>query len=586
MMLSFQTGAQMKLITKIAITVGLTLSSLLIFSLILTSRHFSIVLGLTVLSFLILFAAIYFLIIKRINKLRDNVSNIVSKLSLNKQSTQSNDEIISIQSQVDLIFQQIQGMDHKVESHLLKVTRELQNKNSHLEQELSVRMRSEKMKLIKEYLTNLGRADNPSQLPNGVYFNEILNRAINHANRRQQILAVLLLDIDGFKRVFEKFGKHNCDLILHEIGKRFSNVLRKEDVLAKIDGDEFIILLSDIHKPKFASMVAEKILNICSQLLKIDDHEFNLTTSIGISIFPNDGNTLEALIENADRALFSAKKDGGNRYQFHIEALHLEAKEYIKLESALRQALHNNQLALYYQPKFRLKAGTITGVEALMRWEHPTLGIISPSTFIQLAEESGMMMQIGEWALRDACERIKYWQNDGYEHLTVSLKMSPKQFYHPDIIKVFNKVFETVPMNPNYIELQINEKTIMDNVEEAAIILQNLKAIGVQLSIDHFGTGYTSIRYLKQFPISAIKIDQSYIKGIPNNVDDTAITSAVIALAHQLGLEVIAEGVESAEQIQFLSTQNCDIVQGYFLSHPLSAQKIVLQFKKLQEEVF
>lgn len=585
-MLYFQAGAQMRLLTKTAITVTLIASAILFFSLALTSRHFNIIIALTIASFFILFSAIYLLIIKRILRLNNHVTDTASKLSSSTNNTEMTDEIDSIQSNVDVIYQHIHGIDNRVESRVLEITRELQNKNSHLEQELSVRMRSEKMKLVKEYLTNLGKRDNDSELPNGVYFNEILNRAINHAKRRNQVLAVLILDIDRFKKVIEQFGKHNGDLILNELGKRFSNVLRKEDVLAKIDGEEFIVLLSDIHKPKFASMVAEKLLNICSQLLKIDDHEFNLTTSIGISIYPNDGDTLESLIDNADRALFNAKKDGGNRYQFHIEELHLEAKEYIKLESALRDALHNNQLALYYQPKFRIKTGTITGVEALMRWEHPTLGIISPTTFIQLAEESGMMMQIGEWALRDACERIKYWQNDGYEHITVSLKLSPKQFYHPDINKVLNKVFETVPMNPNYIELQINEKTIMDNVEEAAVILQNLKAIGVQLSIDHFGTGYTSIRYLKQFPISTIKIDQSYIKGIPNNVDDTAITSAVIALAHQLGLEVIAEGVESAEQIQFLSLQNCDIVQGYFLSHPLSAQKIVLQFKKLQEEVF
>ena len=230
-------------------------------------------------------------------------------------------------------------------------------------------------------------------------------------------------------------------------------MLRKEDILAKLDGDEFIILLNDIGNPKFASMVAKKILNSCSQLLKVDTHEFTLTASIGISVYPNDGNSLEELIENADRALFKAKQSGGNTYQYHTEEIHLAALEYIQLESALRKAIHQNELALYYQPKFRVNTGNVTAVEGLMRWEHPTLGIISPAKFIQLAEETGLIMQIGEWALHEACQRIKYWQNEGFEHITVALKLSAKQFNHPDIVKTLTTVLSN-DINPNYIELK------------------------------------------------------------------------------------------------------------------------------------
>lgn len=263
----------------------------------------------------------------------------------------------------------------------------------------------------------------------------------------------------------------------------------------------------------------------------------------------------------------------------------VEAREYIQLESALRKAIHNNELALYYQPKLHLKKGSVIGMEALIRWEHPVLGIIDPVRFIPIAEETGYIMQIGEWALYEACKMNKYWQDEGYEHLTISVNLSPKQFHHPHIADVIAKILTQTKLNPRYLEIEINEKTIMENSGASGKQLANIKATGVVISIDHFGTGYTSISHLKQFPISILKIDQSFIKGIPNIPNDLAITNAFISLAHNLGLAVVAEGVETAEQVQYLSNQSCDIVQGYFLSHPLPASKIVLQLKKLQDEV-
>lgn len=575
----------MKLKNKALIVIGVT-SLLFLAAVLFFPFSSAIVTTLTVVSSSVILLSIYTLIINRVEKLNNEVSSLYTNEDFTKRILiGGNDEISSIGLKINSILDDVQLSQQMLENQAHEAAKDLNNINLKLQQEISARTRNEKVQTNLEYLKQLGRNDELTSLPNGVFFNEILNKAITYSQRRNQNLAVLLIDLDLFKLVDETFGKDKSDLVLKEIGKRFTNVLRQEDILAKLDGDEFVVLLNDIAKPKFASMVAEKLLRICSQLLKIDTHEFTLTASIGISVFPHDGSSLEELFENADRALFKAKQAGGNTYQFFTEDIQVEALEYIQLESALRKAIHNNELALYYQPKFRIKTGNIAAVEALMRWEHPVLGIISPVKFIQLAEDSGLIMQIGEWALREACQRITYWQNEGYEHITIALKLSHKQFQHPDMINMLNKVFTSINVNPQYIELEITEQTVMENVELAASILEKIKAFGVQLSIDHFGKGYTSISYLKQLPISSIKIDQSYIKGIPNNPDDVAITNAVIALAHNLGLEVVAEGVETAEQVQYLSAQSCDLIQGYFLGHPVSAQKIVLQLKKLQDEV-
>jgi diguanylate cyclase (GGDEF)-like protein len=434
-------------------------------------------------------------------------------------------------------------------------------------------------------LTQLAHYDNLTSLPNRVFFNEILNKAISHARRRNKYLAILLIDIDDFKNVNSNFSVKAGDNILKEFSKRLASSLRTEDVAARLEGDEFIVLLSDIGKPKFASAVAEKLLKNCCQAYNIEAQEIALTASIGISIYPNDGMSLENLFENADKALYRAKQMGGGYYQFYAREMDAEAREYIQLESALRKAIQNNELALYYQPKIQIKKGDIIGVEALLRWVHPALGIISPDKFIPLAEESGLISQIGEWAIREACKTSKYWHDEGYEHTTIAVNLSAKQFHDPKIAETIATILYETGLNPRYLELEITETAVMHDAEAALKILETIKSTGVRISLDHFGTGYTSISHLKKFPISALKIDHSFIKGIPNNPNDTAIASAVIALAHNLGLEVIAEGVETAEQVQSLGIMGCDVVQGYFLSHPLPAQKIMLQFKKLIDSV-
>lgn len=431
----------------------------------------------------------------------------------------------------------------------------------------------------------IARFDTLTGLPNRIFFNEILNKSLSYAKRRNKILAILIIDLVGFKKLNEQHGRTIGDCVLKEMAVRFAAVLRSEDLLAKLDNDQFIVLLNDIDKPKFASAVAEKLLQACARLTQVKELALNLTASIGIAVFPSDGDLLNDLLNNADAALYKAKKAGQGVYQYHAQAMNTEAREFIQMSGAMRKALKNNELVLYYQPKLNLKKGKITSVEALIRWMHPELGLLTPDKFMPIVEETGLSMALGEWVLREACRINKHWQKEGYGHITVSVNLSPKQFYHPDFPQQLFSVLEESGLNPSYLELEIGESTVMDKVEEAAAIFDKIKPTGVRIAIDHFGAGYTSIRYLKKFPISVVKIDPQYIQGTPSIPNDTAITTAFIGLAHHLGLEALAEGVETAEQVEFLSAQHCDLIQGYFLSHPVPADKINTHFNKLTEEV-
>lgn len=550
----------MKLRTKAFLIIGVTwlILTALTFTLPVREQGATYFLLLT-LAFAMTYGLMYFFLIKRAEKLHSLIKNINTDTTRST-SLEGSDELASIAKQVKSI--------HSIKNH--SAIKNGENGKSTQQ---------------KQYLTQIAKYDTLTALPNRFVFNEILNKAISHARRRKKILAVLLVSLDSLKIINDKFGNKNSDQLLQEMGKRFSAVLRSEDIIAKLEENEFIILLNDISKPKFASAVAEKLLKASTQPVTINSHEFSVKSNIGICIYPNDGESLEELLKNLDLALYKAKHGGNNHYQFHTHEMDIEGHEYIQLEAALRQAISNNEFTLYYQPKLAIKKGSIISAEALIRWEHPEMGIINPEKFIPLAEETGMIQELGAWALREACKTNKHWQNEGYEHISVSLNLSPKQFHHPDIAKTISHILEETQLNPNYLELEITEKTVMDDTENALQILNNLKKVGVQIALDHFGTGHTSISHLKQFPISTLKIDQNFIKGIPNTPNDSAITSAIIALAHQLGFEVVAAGVETAEQVQYLASQHCDMVQGYYLSHPLTAESFALQLKKLRDEV-
>ncbi len=418
-------------------------------------------------------------------------------------------------------------------------------------------------------------------LPNRVLFNEILNKSISHAKRHQKILAILLINI-----VPKNPADNPKEHIAKELGQLFSKVLRNEDVISKLNNNQFIVLLSDIKKPKFASVAAEKLLKICEKDIEVDHKKIPLNAHIGICIYPDDGASLEELIENAYLALHTAQKNHTtHHFQFYSESLDAEAHEYLSIEADLRNAIKNKELTLYYQPKLDIKTGKIVAVEALVRWMHPKLGMLYPDKFIPMAEDNGFIVKIGEWELLLACLTNKHWQEIGLEPVKVALNISAKQFYHPNITVSLVNALRATGLNPMYLELEITESTIMIDPIKAKEVSDNIKEIGVQISIDHFGLGYTSISHIKEFPIESVKIDQKFIKSIPHNEVDTALVGALITLGHSLGLKVVAEGVETIEQLQYLSSHECDIAQGYFLSYPVTANSVAEQFKKVSKKI-
>ncbi|EKD71424.1 MAG: hypothetical protein ACD_46C00184G0004 [uncultured bacterium] len=525
------------------------------------------------------------LIIKRLEHLDKEIAEISDKNVVNQRVDASGtDELTSVSVEINHMLDIIQASHDQLEHRVEERTQELQKTNIQLQQEISERKSVERELIVhKEHLIRLAHYDNLTSLPNRVFFNEILNKAISHSKRRNTVLAVLFIDLDRFKTINDALGHTFGDLVLKEMGNRFNGLLRAGDILARLGGDEFIILLNDIGHPKFAGPVAEKIITACAQPVKIETHEFFITASIGISVFPDDGDSLESLQKNADMAMYKAKKAGGGIYQYYTHEMDIAAHEHIKLEASLRKAIQNKEFVLFLQPQLNLKNGKIKGVEALIRWDHPELGLISPAKFIPLAEETGLIMPIGEWALLEACRLNKQWQDEGYEPITIAVNISPKQFRHQDVAQIVADSLKESGLQPKWLEVEITETAVMDNADTAINKLNSISAMGVRISVDDFGTGYTSINYLRQFPVSVLKIDQTFIKGIPNNQNDLAITSAVIALGHNLGLEVVAEGVETAEQMQYLADHNCDLIQGYFLSRPLPASKIVDQFTKFGE---
>lgn len=500
-------------------------------------------------------------IIKRVEQLNKQLKEIrLKNFDLSSIKIKGNDEIASVMTEVKELFFSPRFSEKQLQNEKLLSTPSHPHKS----------------------LAWLSQFDKRNSRSNHIFFNETLNKAISHAKRRDKLLAVFFVEVCD-KLSPKSFSSNES--AMKEIEKRLTNTLRSEDILIKLENNEFRILLNDIGKAKFASAVANKIIQAIAEPVEVENQIIQLITHIGICVYPTEGTSLEDLLKNTDIALSKAKNAGADTFKFYTQTMDAEASEYIHMEKSLRKALANNELTLYYQPKVHLKTGEIARIEALIRWVHPDIGVVSPEKFLPIAEETGLIHPIGEWALREACKMNKQWQDAGYSHMPIAVNLSPKQFYHPDIAKVIANTLKETELNPSYLELEVTETAMMDEAQKATTILTDIKATGVQISIDHFGAGYFSISQLKQFPLTLLKIDQSFIKGVPNNPNDSAITTALIALAHNLGLEVVAEGVETAEQVQFLSSQNCDMVQGYFLSQPLPADQIVLQFKKLSEGV-
>jgi diguanylate cyclase (GGDEF)-like protein len=529
---------------------------------------------------ILMLALLRVLIIQRLETLDKELSDISSQHTMDKRiHMEGHDELSSVANEINHMMDIIQASHEQLENRVTERTLELKSANSKLILEIAERKSIEKELLIsKEHMARLAHYDSITTLPNRIFFNEILNKTISHAHRHHKSLAVLFVDLDRFKNINDALGHSIGDLVLKEIAVRFSAVLRAGDILARLGGDEFIILLNDISHAKFASIVAKKLLKTCVEPVKVDHHEFFVSVSIGICIFPDDGTSLEDLQRNADMAMYKAKRSGGGVFQYYTKEMNEQAHEHIQLEETLHKALDNNEFVLYYQPKMNLKNGKICGAEALIRWNNPESGIVNPSTFIPLAEETGLIIPIGEWVLREACKTNKKWQDQGYQPIVMSVNLSARQFRDQDLAKVVANILKETGMDPIYLNLEITETTMMDNMDTAIKLLNDIKQMGVEISVDDFGTGYTSISHLRRLPIDVLKIDQSFIKGIPENQNDIAIINATIAMAHNLGMQVIAEGVETLEQLQYLAKNDCDAIQGYFISRPLPEKKMKLQF--------
>lgn len=430
------------------------------------------------------------------------------------------------------------------------------------------------IKKSQEELDHLAHHDPLTGLPNRLLLHDRLSKAMHHAARSKTKLAILFIDLDRFKNINDTLGHSIGDRLLSETGLRLQSHTRDEDTVSRLGGDEFLIILEELRHPDDAGLVAGTLLKALAEPFEIDEHTMVLTASIGISLFPDDGADVETLVRNADTAMYRAKELGKNNYQFYSAEFTAQVLERFALEKHIRDALHLGQFELYYQPQISLADKSIVGVEALLRWHHPKEGVVAPPIFLHVVEEIGMMSPLGDWVFRTACRQWREWVDSGIRPIRVAVNVSGSQFSDRGMIANTRAAMDEFKVDPNYFEFEITESTVLQSPDRAVDLLNELRDMGIRLAIDDFGTGYSSLSYLKRLPIHALKIDRSFISDIPEDSDDAAITLVIIALAHTLRLEVVAEGVENGDQEQFLHEQNCDLAQGYFYSRPIPADKL------------
>ena len=427
---------------------------------------------------------------------------------------------------------------------------------------------------VQERLQHMAHHDALTDLPNRNLFLDRLQQSLTRARWHNRLVAVMFLDLDRFKNINDTLGHNIGDQLLLQLSERLSKSVRDGDTIGRFGGDEFAILLDDIDSDSHISSLAQKLLDTLASPFKINKQELFVTASIGVSIFPNDGEDSDTLLRNADVAMYRAKDLGKNNYQFYSNDLSARIFERLTLETHLRHALERNEFVLYYQPQIDTRDNKITGVEALLRWQHPELGLVTPNNFVPLLEETGLIETVGHWALETACRQSRTWHDDGWSYLHFAVNISSRQFNNPDFISSVHDIITTTGINPEFLELELTESMLMRNASATINALHSLNVLGVRFAIDDFGTGYSSLSYLRRFPIDTIKIDRSFIHDVTDNPDDAAIASAIIVMAQNLSLNVIAEGVENQKQLDFLSSRNCYYLQGNLFSRPLSAEEM------------
>jgi len=429
-------------------------------------------------------------------------------------------------------------------------------------------------KVAEERVRSLAYYDALTGLPNRILLRDRLSKALATARRQKHKVALLFFDLDRFKTINDSLGHSVGDLLLQSVAERLQRCAREQDTVARLGGDEFLIVLTNINDTPGAAVAAERFMDAMTTRFVILGHSLSVGCSLGISIFPEHGADSETLIKHADAAMYSAKDYGRNNFQFFTADMNAQAVERLTLENGLRLALDKKELSLVYQPQLDIATGKISELEALLRWHHPDLGLVPPDKFIRIAENSGLIMQIGEWVLRAACSQARKWQDEGLSAVPVAINVSAVQFRQQGFCELVRKVLRETGLAPHYLELELTESLLLANADVNLSVLQELKAMGLSLAIDDFGTGYSSFSYLKRFPVSKLKIDRSFVRDVAVNPDDAAITTAIISMAKSLNLKVIAEGVENEAQMSFLRAHQCDEIQGYYFSKPLTVDQI------------
>ncbi|MCU7944334.1 MAG: EAL domain-containing protein [Candidatus Thiodiazotropha sp. (ex Cardiolucina cf. quadrata)] len=430
------------------------------------------------------------------------------------------------------------------------------------------------IKEAQDQINFLAHHDALTRLPNRALFRERFDHALMHARRENTSIALLFLDLDRFKTVNDTLGHPVGDQVLLEVSKRMNQIIRASDTLARLGGDEFVLLLEEQTDAQHAAVVARKLIDLFSRPMIIGEHELVVTASIGITLYPNDGDDSDKLIRHADRAMYEAKQQGRNTYRFFTQALTEGALERLMMENDLRRAVARNELILHYQPIVNLETRQLQGIEALVRWQHPEQGLIAPGLFIELAEEIGIIGEIGQWVLRAACSQLARWDRDGFKVPRISVNLSVQQIDREGLITMVSEELNSSGLSPERLELEVTESMLIRNPELSRTVLSELRTLGVKFAIDDFGTGYSSLAYLKLLPLDHLKIDQSFVRDIGKDTNDEGIVRAIIAMSKSLGLESVAEGVEEAHQARFLQQAGSELAQGYLYSRPLPADEI------------
>jgi len=422
----------------------------------------------------------------------------------------------------------------------------------------------------EEHIHFLANHDALTSLPNRAMFSDVLRLAIQNAHRYSRSFAVLFIDLDRFKNINDTLGHDAGDKLLQEMSSRLTQTMRGSDVVARLGGDEFVVLAQEVAESKQVAAVARKVLSALVQPMTIHGQECRVTASIGICMFPTEAQDELALMKNADIAMYRAKEDGKNNYKFYSEEMNIHTFERLALEASLRRGLERSEFLLQYQAKLDLHTGKITGVEALVRWQHPEMGMVPPAQFIPLAEETGLIVPIGRWVLNTACAQNVAWQRQGLPPVHMAVNLSARQFADEDLVEDIAAALKSTGLQPELLELELTESMVIQNTERAGKVLNEIKKMGVRLAIDDFGVGYSSLTHLKRFPIDTLKVDRSFIRDLPNDPEDKAITEAIVAMGKSLNLTVVAEGVETQEQQNFLTGLACDEMQGFFFSKPIA----------------